>query len=50
MWEQVPDFEYTAPPTSWVLGNYTASLVVPGLWMVAALAFMVRSANTARAD
>ena len=50
LWASVPDFQYTAPSTSWVLGNYTASLFVLALWTVLALVFMVRSADVARAD
>jgi ABC-2 type transport system permease protein len=50
LWASVPDFDYTAPATSWVLGNYTTSLLVLGLWTIAALAWMVRSANLVRAD
>jgi ABC-2 type transport system permease protein len=50
LWEQVPDFEYTAPGTTWVLGNYVVSIVVLGLWTIAAVMFMTRSAMTARAD
>lgn len=50
LWEQVPEFQYTAPATSWVVGNYTTSLLVLAVWTVAALLFMVRSASVARAD
>ena len=50
LWASVPDFDYTAPATSWVLGNYLASLLVLALWTCAALGFMVRSASTLRAD
>ena len=50
LWASVPGFEYTAPSTSWVMGNYTASLLILALWTLAALAYMVRSANMARAD
>jgi ABC-2 type transport system permease protein len=50
LWARVPEFEYTAPPASWALANYAASLAVLGLWTIAALAFLVRSADTARAD
>ena len=50
LWAAVPDFDYTAPSTSWVIGNYTTSLLVLGLWTLASLAYMVRSANVARAD
>jgi len=50
LWAAVPDFDYTAPSTSWVIGNYTTSLLVLGLWTIASLAYMVRSANVARAD
>jgi ABC-2 type transport system permease protein len=44
LWEQVPDFEYAAPRTSWVLGNYAVSIAVLAAWTLAAVVFMVRSA------
>lgn len=50
LWASVPDFDYLAPSTGWVLGNYTTSIVVLGLWTLAALAWMVRSATTMSAD
>jgi ABC-2 type transport system permease protein len=50
LWERVPDFEYTAPGTGWVLGHYTTSIGVLLLWTIGAIWFMVRSANAARAD
>jgi ABC-2 type transport system permease protein len=42
LWEKVPEFEYTAPATSWVLGNVRASVAILLLWLVAAVAWMVR--------
>jgi ABC-2 type transport system permease protein len=42
LWEKVPDFEYTAPVASWVLGNVRWSVVILGLWLVAAVVWMVR--------
>jgi ABC-2 type transport system permease protein len=50
LWEKVPEFEYTAPDTSWVVGNYTTSLLVLAVWTIAALGYMVRSASLAKAD
>jgi ABC-2 type transport system permease protein len=42
LWEKVPDFEYTAPAASWVLGNVRWSVVILGVWLVAAVLWMVR--------
>jgi ABC-2 type transport system permease protein len=50
LWASVPDFEYLAPPAGWVLGHYTTSLLVMALWIVGAVAFMLRSSQVARAD
>ncbi len=50
LWERLPEFEYTAPDTSWVLGHYTASIAVLLLWTAVAMVFMIRSATMARAD
>lgn len=50
LWEKVPEFEYTAPDTSWVVGNYITSLLILALWTMAALGYMVRSASVAKAD
>jgi ABC-2 type transport system permease protein len=38
VWRKVPDFEYTAPSTGWVLGHQTISLALLALWFVAATA------------
>ncbi|MDP1572114.1 MAG: DUF3526 domain-containing protein [Vicinamibacterales bacterium] len=50
LWEEVPPFDYEAPATSWVLAAYTTSLLVLGLWMAAAVAWMLRAGATARVD
>jgi len=50
LWEQVPDFEYTAPSTTWVLTNHTISLSILVFWGVAASFFMLRSAVAAKVD
>jgi ABC-2 type transport system permease protein len=50
LWAQVPDFEYQAPGTGWVLSHYTASIAVLLTWTAVAVVLMVRSATLARAD
>lgn len=50
LWASVPDFEYTAPSSGWVLGHYRTSLLLMALWLVASVAFMMRSARVARVD
>jgi ABC-2 type transport system permease protein len=50
LWEKVPDFEYEAPPASWVLANTRGSLLILGLWAVAAAWFLFRAAGTAAVD
>jgi ABC-2 type transport system permease protein len=50
LWERVPDFEYEAPSTSWVLGHQQWSLIILAAWLVASVALMLRSAGTASVD
>lgn len=50
LWSQMPDFDYTAPSTTWAVGNHTASFGVLAFWTIAALALMVRSASTTSAE
>jgi ABC-2 type transport system permease protein len=50
LWASVPDFEYSAPSSRWVLGHYTTSITVLMLWLVAAMALMFRSASVVRPD
>lgn len=50
LWSSVPDFEYTAPDTAWVLRNYAGSLVILALWFAGSIAFLLRSAHTATAE
>ena len=50
LWAQVPEFEYEAPSLAWVVGHYTISLIVIALWTFAAVAWMLKTASTARVD
>jgi ABC-2 type transport system permease protein len=50
LWERVPDFDYEAPSTSWVLGNQRWSLVILGVWVVVSMAVMLRTTQTAVVD
>jgi ABC-2 type transport system permease protein len=50
LWEQVPEFEYTAPATGWVLSHYTTSIGALLVWTIAALMFMSRSAAALKAN
>jgi ABC-2 type transport system permease protein len=45
LWNRVLDFEYTAPPVSWVLGNVRWSLVLLGVWLAGAVWLMLRTAS-----
>jgi ABC-2 type transport system permease protein len=42
LWEQVPEFEYTSPSTSWVLANVRWSVLILAAWLVAAGWWMLR--------
>jgi ABC-2 type transport system permease protein len=46
LWNRVPEFEYQAPATSWVLANVRSSLVVLGLWLLLAFGWMSRPLTT----
>ncbi len=50
LWEKVPDFEYGAPTTAWVLGNQRWSLFILGLWVAASVGLMLRASRTALVD
>jgi len=50
LWNQVPEFDYTAPPTSWVLGNVQTAIGILALWMVLGGLLLFRSASTLAAD
>jgi ABC-2 type transport system permease protein len=50
LWNQVPDFDYTAPPTGWVLGNVQTSLVILAVWLMATALLLVRSTGRLTAD
>ena len=47
LWEKVPEFEYEAPATSWVLGNMRWSIGVLFAWLLVAAAWMSRPLATA---
>jgi ABC-2 type transport system permease protein len=42
LWEKVPQFEYVAPPASWVIGHIAWSAAILGLWLVVAMVWMSR--------
>jgi ABC-2 type transport system permease protein len=46
LWEKVPAFEYSAPPTAWVLGNVGWSIGILGLWLAVSVAWMLRPLQT----
>ena len=50
LWAQVPEFVYTAPPVGWVLSNLSGSVALLGVWLVAAVALMLRVTATASVD
>lgn len=50
LWAKVPDFEYTAPDVSWVLGNQSLSLMLLAAWSAAAVWAALRTAAAAKAD
>jgi hypothetical protein len=50
LWAQVPEFLYEPPPTSTVLAEQRWSLLVLGVWLVAALWFGMRSVARLAAD
>jgi ABC-2 type transport system permease protein len=46
LWNRVPEFEYQAPATSWVLTNVRSSIAVLGLWLLLAFGWMSRPLTT----
>ena len=46
LWDKVPEFDYAAPPTSWVVANIRWSLVILGLWLVSAALWIMRPLAT----
>jgi hypothetical protein len=47
LWAKVPEFNYEAPSTRWMLEHYTASLLILAVWIAASSMVMLRSARTA---
>jgi ABC-2 type transport system permease protein len=50
LWERVPDFNYEAPSTWWVLANQRWSLVILAAWVIASIVCMVRATQGAPID
>jgi ABC-2 type transport system permease protein len=50
LWQKVPDFEYTAPPTSWVLGKYSTSVMILAGWLLAAVVLLSRATSRLRVE
>lgn len=50
LWEKVPEFEYEAPSTAWVLGHQQWSLTILGAWVLAAVALLAVATRTAPVD
>lgn len=50
LWSKVPEFDYVAPPASWVMTNQTVSIAVLGGWLVVSIALMLRSARLAHPE
>jgi hypothetical protein len=48
LWDRVPDFAYDAPTALWVLRQQGPSLAILAVWLVAAVALLVRASTTAR--
>ena len=42
LWEKVPEFQYDAPATGWVLRNTRGSLAILAAWLIVAIAWMMR--------
>jgi ABC-2 type transport system permease protein len=47
LWSRVPEFAYEAPAASWAMANLRWSIVVLGLWLLVAVAWMSRPLTTA---
>lgn len=50
LWEKVPELEYVAPSTSWVLGNTKWSLLILAAWTVAAVSWMLAATSRIAID
>lgn len=50
LWSRVPEFEYQAPSTTWVLRNHAISLIVLAAWLIGAAAVLVRTTARLRVD
>jgi len=50
LWEKVPDFQYEAPATGWVLEHYRWSLLLMAAWLAGSAWFAFSSASHARVD
>jgi ABC-2 type transport system permease protein len=46
LWEKVPEFDYSAPTTGWVLANVGWSIGILNLWLVLSAAWMLRPLRT----
>jgi ABC-2 type transport system permease protein len=42
LWDKVPEFEYTAPSTAWVLRHVRWSIVILAAWLLVAIWWMLR--------
>ncbi len=50
LWQQAPDFEYSAPGLGWVLSNNRWSLLILCFWLVVVCASLTRIVNRIRLD
>jgi ABC-2 type transport system permease protein len=48
LWQQVPDFNYTAQSARWVLGRQWPGLLALSLWFIASIAFAIVAAQKVR--
>jgi ABC-2 type transport system permease protein len=48
LWQQVPDFSYTAQSARWVLGREWLGLLALSLWSIASFAFAIVAAQKVR--
>jgi ABC-2 type transport system permease protein len=50
LWSKTPQFEYTPPSFSWVLGKQIGNLLILGLWCAATAFVAVRVVGKVRVD
>lgn len=50
LWSRVPDFNYEAPATGWVLAHYRWSLALMAAWIAGSFWFALSSASRMRVD